>query len=266
MISPQHLTFIGETSESGELTIHFDRRVHYDDHFELALRQATFFTDNMHNIKKDQYLVGYSDEKVTDVRPLPPTKCATFSDLCNAINALGFGFLLQTNSERASVLHCDNAIFTFPKRLGYSLGICTKDGQISKLLKKVNPDVSIDFNEDGEIEISTVSKSAKTVLLPRKSDDFIWNHVSEHSFQVIWLSCEHIQDHYVSSQLATTFALVDMDPRLEVLESSPYQREWHRIKEFKTAYFSIKLTDSTGTPLQKVRATVSLETRRRRLR
>lgn len=220
----------------------------------------------MHNVKENQYFVGYSDEHITDIRALPAFKCATFSHLCNAINGVGFGAIMESNREGASVLHVQDAIVTFPKRLGYSLGICTKNGDISKLLKKVNANVAIDINDDDDIEISTVGKSVKRLLLPRSSDDFIWNHVSEHSFQAIWMSCKHIQEHYVSSQLATTFAIVDMDPQLDVLESSPYQREWRRIKEFKTTNFSIMLSDSRGIPLQNVRATISLETRRRRLR
>lgn len=263
-VQPNMLVFNGKTDAEGKLHLHFLRKeLLLGENFEICMEKFSLNTSKIFNIVAGQYTFKYTDNNgVSTSAEIAPCKVVTVRDLCVAIERLKL-FEVRYSGDRLTFQLMYGTV-EIPTRVARCLHVIDSEGVLSSFFSHLNANHTFTVTAD---KVTLSAASVLTPLLfPVNSDEDIWNAVSTHSFQALYIYTDIVVTEFVNDQQVPNLGTYPFHADLSVNAVDDPAPMWKRIskRHIRTCY--LQFADSRGKTFEGVEWTVQCRLRRRNLK
>lgn len=253
-----------KTEKDGSYTLKFGNvTALLDENNEIALERFHADVSEFDNIAANTRSVQVvkPNSKPQTVH-FPACKIATVEELINILNLMqevvvfGHGEIGVTMTMKA------RAEITFDKKVAKCLGFMANDGHLSGLVQAFLRD-DVNLGMTGESLTVEKIKGDGTFTLFVRKENYIWNTVSDLSFQHVLVSTDVMQREFVGSDLSQTLGVVPFFADKLRIDYAPRHLDWKRVNGRNIRQIVLSLHTSTGRALENIHFFARLKIRRR---
>lgn len=271
--SPKIINFHGVTDEKGKIELDYSQEMRFSDKDEISVSDIYMDLSQVENIKEGQYEIQALDldDETLVTRFCPAAHVVTVEDLASLVESLLIGIRFSYKNNENLVMEGElETRYTLPIKLARCLGFLEASGQISQFIQDLNKGNAVialrSTDQSGVPNVVDVTfnvNGSGKVQLMRSKNRNIWNYVSEHSVQTLFLYCDLVEPVLIGAGFFPHLLHLPFPEESQVLSNLFHVPTWQRVKKSFTRKNSITLADSAGNKLSNVQIGCNVRLKRR---
>ena len=135
-----------------------------------------------------------------------------------------------------------------------SLGLLRDDGSMTQFSSDINVPVTFELLQSEQRLRLTKSGGFNDykVILPVNRDRFIWNLISEHSFQMLVVGLDIVKPTFMGTEMNRTLCTMAVNPLNPTLHYKPKKVKWKQVEPGLKSRINLYFSDTTGRPFNDI--------------